>query len=280
MVIESVAFAHGFEVEVACELAVACMSAVRSEGSIPAFGHIADGRVVLESDPAKVVEFLGHGHIRKLGPRDLSDAIQRGELGALTIGAAVAVARRAGIHVVSTGGLGGVHLGFANTLDISSDLNQVANSQVILVSAGIKPVLDVRASAEVLETLSVPTIGWQTDHVPTFYSRLGGPRVSTRVESVSQTVSMARTHWDLGLGGLLLLRPPDLEVDIERALATGLAEAEHLGIEGGEVTPFLLRRLDEETEDRTVEPHKELLLANIRLAAQVATALATPAEVP
>lgn len=275
--IESVAFAHGFDGDVGSDLASACMAAVRSVGSIPAFGYVADGRVVLESDADRVADFLGSGSIRKLGSRDLADAIHRRQPGALTIGGTLAVARMAAIRVVSTGGLGGVHLGFAKTLDISSDLQQVASSPAVLVSAGIKPVLDVRASAEALETLGVPTLGWRSDEIPTFYRRGGGPRVSSRVETVGEAAAMAVAHWALGLGGLLLLRPPDSELDIEEALAMGLADAEHAGVEGAEVTPFLLRRLDEETGARTIVPHMELLIGNARLAGEVATALSLAA---
>jgi pseudouridine-5'-phosphate glycosidase len=166
-----------------------------------------------------------------------------------------------------------VHFGFAETLDISSDLYQLAASPVILVAAGIKPVLDVRATVEVLETLSVPTLGWHTDEVPTFYRRTGGPPVSSHVETAPDVAAVAAAHWALDLGGLLLLRPPDSEVDIEESLRKGLAAAGHQGVQGSDVTPFLLRWLDQETDEQTVEPHRQLLLGNARLAAEVAVAL-------
>lgn len=185
--LESVAFAHGFEQEEGCELLLECMDAIHTAGSVPAVAYLDQGKITLESREPAIEEFLRRRDIRKLGPRDLSDALVRRQPGALTIGGTLAVAAIAGIRVVSTGGLGGVHLGFASSLDISSDLHRLAAAPVVLVSAGIKPVLDVRASTEVLETLSVPMLGWHTEEVPIFYKRHGGPPVSSRVETVART---------------------------------------------------------------------------------------------
>jgi pseudouridine-5'-phosphate glycosidase len=271
--LESVAFAHGFEPDEGCGLLIDCFDVIRVAGSVPAIACVDEGRIKLESRESAIVEFLSRRNIRKLGPRDLSDALLRRQPGALTIGGTLAIATKAGIHVMSAGGLGGVHLGFAASLDISSDLHQLAAAPVILVSAGIKPVLDVPASAEVLETMSVPLLGWQTDEVPVFYQRGSGRPVSSRVENVADVVAMATSHWALGMGGLLLLRPPNKEIEIEAALSSGLAEVERLGVRGQDVTPFLLRWLDIETNAQTVEPHKELLVDNARLAGEVAYTL-------
>jgi pseudouridine-5'-phosphate glycosidase len=271
--LESVAFAHGFERDEGCELLLACFDVIRAAGSVPAVAYVDKGRITLESRESAILEFFSRENIRKVGPRDLSDALVRQQPGGLTIGGTLAVAAIAGIRVMSAGGLGGVHFGFASSLDISSDLHQLAAASVVLVSAGIKPVLDVAASAEVLETLSVPMLGWQTDEVPIFYRRGGGPPVSSRVETVAEVVAMATKHWALGMGGLLLLRPPDREIEIEDALRSGLAEVERLGVRGQDVTPFLLRWLDVETDAKTVEPHKQLLVENARLAGEVACAL-------
>lgn len=270
--LESVAFAHGFEGDAGVQHALTCMGRVRDAGSVPAVVFVDRGTVRLEVAQDQVVAFFHQRDIRKLGTRDIADAVLRGQSGALTIGATAAICDRVGIRVMSSGGLGGVHMGFAQSLDVSSDLNQVAAADVIVVSAGIKPVLDVAATIEVLETLGVPTLGWCTNEVPIFYKSISGHRVSTRVESVDEVADMALLHWSLGLGGgVLLMRPPSHEVDIDDALEAGLKEAEAQRVRGQDVTPFLLAWLDSHTLGETVEPHGELLCENANLAGQVAS---------
>ncbi len=269
--LESVAFAHGFSRGIGVELAVECMDRVRDAGAVPGLIFVSDEQVHIESDAARASAFLERPQIRKLGTRDIADAIVRGDSGALTIGATAALCDHVGIRVMSTGGLGGVHLGFAESLDISADLYDVAAANVVVVSAGVKPVLDVAATFEVLETLGVPLLGWQTNEAPMFYSRTSGHRTSTRVEDASEIASYAFAHWSLGLGGgVLVLRPPTTEVKIDHALAKGLQEAQRQGIRGQDVTPFLLGWLDDETHGTTVAPHRELLVNNAELAARVA----------
>src|SRR5207244_9448034 len=146
---------------------------------------------------------------RKVGPRDLAAAAVQRAVGATTVGGTLAVARAAGIRFMGTGGLGGVHRGFPDPPDVSADLAELARTQVLVISAGAKSLLDVPATAEVLETLGVPVLGFRTDELPLFYAARGGPRTSARVESAEEAARIAAAHWELGGAGLLLARPPD-----------------------------------------------------------------------
>ena len=175
---------------------------------------------------------------------------------------------------MGTGGLGGVHRGFPNPPDVSADLGELARTPALVVSAGIKSLLDVPATLEVLETLGVPVLGFRTDDLPLFYSAHGGPPVPARVESAAEGAEIAATHWDLGGGGLLLARPPDTSLeDVEPLLEEALAAAARRNVKGQAVTPFVLAFLHERSEGRTLTANRELVVANAGLAAEVATAL-------
>ncbi len=209
--------------------------------------------------------------VRKCGPRDLASCVVQGTLGATTVGATVTVCRTVGIRVMATGGLGGVHREFPAPPDVSADLPALASCPVITVSAGIKSLLDVGATAEMLETFGIPVLGWRTDTIPLFYARGGGPPVSSRVELPAEAAAMARVHWDLGGGAVLLVRPPDRSLDDIAALTDeAVAQARETGVAGPDVTPHVLRMLNESTEGRTSEVNRELIVANAALAGEVA----------
>ncbi len=211
---------------------------------------------------------------RKVGPRDLAACVAQRALGATTIGGTLAVARTAGIRFMGTGGLGGVHRGFAETLDVSADLGELARVEALVVASGAKSILDVPATGEVLETLGVPMLGWRTDEVPLFYRAGGGPPVSARVETPEEAARIARLHWALGRAGLVVARPPDESLDVESLIAAGVAEAERQGIRGQEVTPFLLSYLHDASGGETIEANKRLIADNAGLAAEIAVAFA------
>jgi pseudouridine-5'-phosphate glycosidase len=179
-----------------------------------------------------------------------------------------------GIRFMGTGGLGGVHRGWTQTLDVSADLAELARTEALVVASGAKSILDVPATAEVLESLGVPVLGWRTDEVPLFYRAGGGPPVSARVESPDEAARVARLHWSLGRGGLLLARPPDESLDVESLIEEGVSEADRRDVRGQDLTPFLLSYLHAATEGRTVEVNKRLVAQNAGLAADVAVAYA------
>jgi pseudouridine-5'-phosphate glycosidase len=176
---------------------------------------------------------------------------------------------------MATGGLGGVHRGWPDPPDVSADLNALATTPALVVSSGVKSLLDVPATAELLETLGVPVLGYRTDDLPLFYTAHGGPPVSARVEDEDEAARIAHTHWELGGGGLLLGRPPDDSLDdVEPLIEEALAAADAQDVRGQAVTPFVLAYLHEHSDGRTAAANRELVAANAGLAAEVAVAYA------
>jgi pseudouridine-5'-phosphate glycosidase len=172
---------------------------------------------------------------------------------------------------MATGGLGGVHRGWPTPPDVSADLRALSEAQVLVVSSGVKSLLDVPATSELLETLGVPVLGWRTDTLPLFYSAHGGPRVSARVESAEEAAGVAAAHWRLDGGGLLLGRPPDESLDdVEPLIEQALAEAAAHEVHGQAVTPFVLSYLHRESDGRTLRANRDLIVGNARLAGRIA----------
>jgi pseudouridylate synthase len=271
--LETTLVAHGFPPGVGVEVGQASEAAVRSEGAVPATVGVLDGGVVVGLDATQLERFGEAGaDARKAGPRDLAACVARGELGATTVGGTLAAARLAGIRFMGTGGIGGVHRGFSERPDVSADLAQLARTPALVVSSGIKSLLDVPATAELLETLGIPVLGYRTDELPLFYSAGGGPPVSTRVDQPEGAARTAQAHWELGGAALLLARDPDDGVDVEPLVTEALTAAATQGIYGQGVTPFVLQFLHEHSGGRTLEVNRELIVANARLAAQVAVA--------
>jgi pseudouridine-5'-phosphate glycosidase len=240
---------------------------------MPATVGVLDGSVVVGLDARELERFGDAGaDARKAGPRDLAACVASGELGATTVGGTLAAARLAGIRFMGTGGIGGVHRGYAERPDVSADLAQLARTPALVVSSGIKSLLDVPATAELLETLGVPVLGYQADELPLFYSAGGGPPVSARVDTPEQAAHTAAAHWELGGAALLLARAPDDGIEVEPLVQEALAAAAAQGIYGQGVTPFVLSFLHERSDGRTLEVNRDLIVANARLAAQVALA--------
>jgi len=174
---------------------------------------------------------------------------------------------------MGTGGLGGVHRGFPHPPDVSADLQELARTEALVVSAGVKSFLDVPATAELLESAGVPVLGFQTDELPLFYSAHGGPPVPARVESAAEAAEVARAHWQLGGAGVLLARPPDESLDgVEPLIEEALVLAGRQNVTGQAVTPFVLTFLHEASGGRTLQANRELVAANAELAAKVAVA--------
>ena len=272
--LETTLVAHGFPPGEGVEVGLAAEEAVRDAGAVPATIGVLDGeiRVGLTSD--ELARF--DGDARKVGPRDLAAAAAQSVVGATTVGGTLAVCLNANIVVLATGGLGGVHRGWAERPDVSADLAQLARTPCVVVCSGVKSLLDVTATTELLETIGVPVLGWRTDDLPLFYTAHGGPPVSARVETVEEVATIAKTHWhDLHGGGILLARPPDESLDdVEPLIEDALREAERQGVHGQGVTPFALAYLHERSGGATLRVNRELVVANARLAAEVAVAAA------
>ncbi len=272
--LETTIVAHGFPTGEGLAVGEACEAAVRAAGAIPATIGVLDGEIRVGLSTEELARFDESPDARKAGPRDLAACAAQGAIGATTVGGTLAVARAAGIRTMGTGGIGGVHRGWAQSLDISADINAIASTQAVVVAAGAKSILDVPATAELLETFGVPVLGYRTDELPLFYRAGGGPAVSARVESAGEAAAIALGHWALGGCGLLLARPPDESLDVEPLIEAGLAEADRQGVHGQAVTPFVLAFLHEQSGGATVEANKKLVVANAGLAAEVAVALA------
>jgi pseudouridine-5'-phosphate glycosidase len=246
---------------------------VREAGAVPATVGVVDGEICVGLTAEQLARFGPAA--RKAGPRDLAAAAVQGAVGATTVGGTLAVARSAGVRVLGTGGIGGVHRGFPNPPDVSADLAQLARTPALVVSAGVKSLLDVPATAELLESLGIPVLGFRTDTLPLFYAAAGGPPVSARVESAEEAARVAEAHWRLGGAGLLLGRPPDEPLeDVEPLLGEALAAAAAAGVSGQAVTPYVLAHLHRESGGRTESANRALVAQNARLAGEVAAALA------
>ena len=266
--LETTLVAHGFPPGEGVEVALESERRVREAGAVPATIGVLDGEVRVGLSVEELERFTADA--RKVGPRDLAACAASGETGATTVGGTLAVSRQAGIQFLGTGGIGGVHRG--NRLDVSADLVELARTQAVVVSSGAKSLLDVEATAEVLETLGVPTLGYRTDTLPRFYDAQGGPPVSQRVESVEEAAAIARGHWELGGAGVLLANLPPRSIDVEELIESALNESVELGTTGQGLTPFILGRLHEQSGGETLEVNRALIAANAQLAAELAVA--------
>jgi pseudouridine-5'-phosphate glycosidase len=269
--LETTLVAHGFPPGEGVAVGLASEAAVRESGSVPATIGVLDGQIIVGLTEAELERF--DASARKLGPRDLAAAVVQRAPGATTVGGTLTVCAATGIGLMATGGLGGVHRGWPSPPDVSADLQALAQTKVLVVSSGVKSLLDVAATAELLETLGVPVLGWQTDELPLFYAARGGPPVSARVESAGEAAQIAAAHWSLGRGGLLLGRPPDESLDdVEPLIERALADASAQGVHGQAVTPFVLSFLHRESGGRTLRANRDLIVANARLAGEIAAA--------
>jgi pseudouridine-5'-phosphate glycosidase len=269
--LETTLVAHGFPGREGIAVGLEAEQRVREVGAVPATIGVLDGKIRVGLAAEELERF--DADARKVGPRDLAACAVQRAVGATTVGGTLAVCRAAGIPFVATGGIGGVHRTFSDLPDVSADLAELARTQALVVSAGIKSLLDVGATVEALESLGVPVLGYRTNELPLFYSAGGGPSVPARVDSALEAAQIARAHWELGGAGLLLARPPDESLDdLEPLVAEGLAEAARLEVTGQAVTPFVLSFLHERSGGRTLAANRELVLANAALAAEVAVA--------
>ena len=266
--LETTIVAHGFPPGEGAAVGLESERRVREAGAVPATIGVLDGEIKVGLTADELERFTAN--VRKLGPRDLAACVAAGETGATTVGGTLAVCGQVGIRFMGTGGIGGVHRG--PRLDMSADLLALSRAAVVVVSSGVKSLLDVEATAEMLEALSVPVLGWRTDTMPRFYAAAGGPPVTARVDSVDEVLRIARAHWELVGCGVLLARPPDESLDVDDLIEEALAEAESAHIRGPELTPFVLGRLHERSDGRTLALNRELAAANAQLAAELAVA--------
>jgi len=282
--LESTIIAHGMPYPGNVVTARALEHITRNEGAVPATIAVLGGRLKVGLDEAELEQVAQSPDMAKASVRDLPVLIAARRDGATTVASTMRIAAMAGIRVFATGGIGGVHRGVETTADVSADLTELALSPVAVVSAGAKAILDLPRTLEMLETLSVPVIGYQCDEFPAFYSRSSGLRVPARADDPEEIAAILAARWRLSdVGGVLIANPiPSADEipaqKIEAQIAVALRDATAQGIAGKDVTPFLLARIRDLTQGESQRANVALALNNAQLGARIARAFSTSAE--
>jgi len=274
--LETTLVSHGFSEGRGLAVARESEERVRAAGAVAATVGIADGAIMVGLDAATLKRFAEAGSAaRKVGPRDIAACVVQRALGSTTVGGTLAACRLAGITFMATGGIGGVHRGFADSLDISADLVQIARTRAVVVCSGAKSILDVPATAEVLETLAVPVLGWKTATIPLFYTAAGGPPVSAVVDTSREVADVTRAHWAVNpSGGIIVARPPSDGLDLSEVIGRAVQQVQSHGITGQAVTPAVLALIEDLSDGRSVTVNEALIADNAGLAGEVAVAYA------
>ncbi|MCR5663284.1 MAG: pseudouridine-5'-phosphate glycosidase [Oscillospiraceae bacterium] len=279
--LESTIISHGMPYPKNVETALLVERTIRENGAVPATIAVIGGRLKAGLSEAEI-EYLGKSGraVAKASRRDLPALVARGADGATTVATTMLIAHMAGIGIFATGGIGGVHRGAEKTMDVSADLEELAQTPVMVICAGAKSILDLGLTLEVLETKGVPVIGYGTDELPAFYTRRSGFGVDYRADSPEELAAMFRAQRGMGYRGGMLVTNPIPEAyamdkeTIDAAIEQALREAEEQGVRGKEATPFLLARVVELTGGESLESNIQLVLNNARLAARTAACLA------
>ncbi|WP_062011384.1 pseudouridine-5'-phosphate glycosidase [Aureimonas sp. AU4] len=278
--LESTIITHGMPWPDNLAMARGVEALVRENGAEPATIVVMDGEIRVGLEDADLERLAQARDVLKLSRADLAYAVSAGRTGSTTVAATMIGAHLAGIRVFATGGIGGVHREAETSFDISADLDELARTPVIVVSAGAKAILDLKKTFEVLETKGVPVVGYGCDELPAFWSRDSGIATPIRLDDAYAIASFQKTRLSLGIeGGMLIANPLPAEHEIDSGTIGGwidqaLADASRAGILGKATTPYLLKRIFELSDGRSLASNIELVRSNARLAAAIATALA------
>ena len=280
--LESTIIAHGMPYPYNLDTARDIERAVRDGGAVPATVALIDGRMCVGLTDDQLARIADpNAAVRKCSRRDMAYVLSRRTLGATTVAGTLVVAHQAGIPVFATGGIGGVHRGGTDTLDVSADLPELSRSRVAVVSAGAKSILDLGLTLEYLETLGIPVVGVGTDEFPAFYTRSSGLEVPLRLDMPHEIARLMRAQWTNRIDSGILIANPIPEVaeaahrPIQAAITQSLHEAQQRGIKGRQLTPFLLDRIQQLTEGASLTANIALVLHNARLGAEIAVAYAS-----
>ena len=275
--LESTIISHGMPYPANIETAIACEKKIRERGAVPATIAIIEGEIVVGLSLGEIERIAApDANVMKVSRRDMAYVAYKHMDGALTVSGTMIAAKMAGIRFFATGGIGGVHRDAGSTMDISADLEELARTQVYVVSAGAKAILDLPKTKEYLETKGVPVIGYQTDELPAFYTRKSGVKADFRFDSPEEIAGYLLEKEKQGIGGGVLIGNPIHEQfamskkEIDEAIDKALAEAAEKGITGKEATPFLLSRIVLHTKGESLEANKHLVFSNAELAAKIA----------
>jgi pseudouridylate synthase len=279
--LESTIIAHGMPYPQNLDMARDVERVILERGATPATIAIVDGELCAGLDDKTLEHFARTGpSIMKVSTRDIPYVVSRKMTGATTVASTMRIAAMAGISVFATGGMGGAHRGAEKNFDISTDLMEFAQSNVAVVTAGAKAILDLALTLEILETQGVPVVGFGTDEFPAFYSRESGHKLTQRVDDAGQLAALLHAKWHMNLkGGVVVANPISAQDEIPSAviapfIAKAIAEATAQGVHGKNVTPFLLKRLADITEGKSLKANIALVMNNARVAADIAVALA------
>jgi pseudouridine-5'-phosphate glycosidase len=279
--LESTIIAHGMPYPANFEMAQEVEAIIREAGAVPATIAIIGGAIKVGLTTSELKKFAVDGpKIMKVSTRDLPYVIAKKLDGATTVASTMRIAAMAGIPVFATGGIGGVHRGAEKSFDISADMMEFAESNVAVVTAGAKAILDLALTLETLETLGVPVVGFGTDDFPAFYSRASGHAVPMRCDTPEEVAGLMKAKWGMGLkGGIVVANPipPEHEImtaEIAPVIERAVAEAARQNVTGKNVTPFLLARLAEVTGGRSLKANMALVRHNARIGAEIAKAYA------
>ena len=276
--LESTIISHGMPFPQNLETALEVESIIRKEGAIPATIAVVEGRIKIGLSNLELEQFAQGTKTVKVSSRDVPLVLSQKQDGGTTVAATMICARMAGISVFVTGGIGGVHRGSEKTMDISGDLMELARTNVAVVCAGIKSILDIPRTLEYLETQGVPVIGYRTDEFPAFYTTTSGYSVQSRINTAEEIARCMKVKWELGLEGGMVIANPVLREDamdeevIEEAITKSLKEASEKGIDGKAVTPFLLERISQLTDGESLKTNIALVCNNALVGAKIASA--------
>ena len=276
--LESTIISHGMPFPQNLETALEVESIIRKEGAIPATIAVVEGHIKIGLSNLELEQFAQGTKNVKVSSRDVPLVLSQKQDGGTTVAATMVCARMAGISVFVTGGIGGVHRGSEKTMDISGDLMEIARTNVAVVCAGIKSILDIPRTLEYLETQRVPVIGYRTDEFPAFYTTTSGYSVQSRINTAEEIASCMKVKWELGLKGGMVVANPVLREDamdeevIEEAISKSLKEASEKGIDGKAVTPFLLERINQLTDGESLKTNIALVCNNALVGAKIASA--------
>ncbi|HIP49624.1 MAG TPA: pseudouridine-5'-phosphate glycosidase [Lutibacter sp.] len=274
--LESTIISHGMPYPKNLETALMLEEEVRKNGAVPATIALINGKIKIGLTKVELTFLAKEGlKVTKTSRRDIPYVLAKKLTGATTVAATMIAADKAGIRVFATGGIGGVHRGATETFDISADLQELAKTNVAVVCAGIKAILDLELTLEYLETLGVPVLGYQTDELPAFYTRKSGFKVDYKMKNPKEIADLLKAKWNLNLeGGVIIANPIPKESALDfdvmtKAIDQAIIEQNKLGIKGKESTPFLLAKVKELTKGKSLESNIELVKNNVILAAKI-----------
>ncbi|WP_025724700.1 pseudouridine-5'-phosphate glycosidase [Acholeplasma granularum] len=274
--LESTIICHGLPYPKNIETALTIEKIVEQEGAVPATIAIINGRIKVGLEPNELTKLASQKNVLKVSKRDIAYCVTKSYDGATTVSATLLIADMVGIKVFATGGIGGVHRNYHEVLDISRDLEDLSNKNIAVVSSGVKSILDIPNTLEYLETKGVEVIGYQTHDFPAFYSKSSGNPVTYQIDDINQIAKLMYVKWSIGLNGSILIANPISSIysipnnEMEESINIALEMAKQNKIKGKDITPYILKNMQENKSINSLESNIQLIYSNAKLAAKIA----------